>query len=142
MKNNTIISLWSPVHMRYVKMFDEERLLGVSPLNKNGILPSNWDSEKFLVIDAGYDKVALWNPHHKRFIKMFSDGSMGASPRKEDGKLPSNWTSEVFEVEQRKECFAFRSTINQNFIKMTHDDKITSSNKILSGEELFLITEL
>jgi hypothetical protein len=73
---------------------------------------------------------------------MFSDGSMGASPRKEDGKLPSNWTSEVFEVEQRKECFAFRSNINQNFIKMTHDDKITSSNKILSGEELFLITEL
>jgi hypothetical protein len=25
---------------------------------------------------------------------------------------------------------------------MTHDDKMSGSNKILSGEELFLITEL
>ena len=69
--------------------------LTVSPKKEDGTLPSNWDSEVFLLVDAGYDKVAFWNPYHKCFIKMTGTG-LTVSPKKEDGTLPSNWDSEVF----------------------------------------------
>jgi hypothetical protein len=96
-KKGSIVSIWSPLYERFIKM-NGNSSLGSSPLKKDGVLPANWDSEKFLVVDAGDDKVAFWNLTYKHFIKMYDDGKIGGSPYVENGKLPRGWPSELFIV--------------------------------------------
>jgi len=87
MKTGIIISLWNPLNSRFIKMHGDNRM-GVSPEHENHMLPTVWDSERFLVVDAGYDKIALWNPTHKRFIKMSHSGEMTVSFISDNGDLP------------------------------------------------------
>lgn len=89
MKKNSTVAIWSYTEHKFLKMYSEGPI-GASPLIESGQLPSNWESEKFLIVDAGYDKVAFWSPLRKCFLKMYPYGFMGMSPVCESGELPQN----------------------------------------------------
>ena len=141
-----IYCFWNPTWKCFIKMTNQG--LALSPKKEDGILPSNWDSERFLAVKSINNTVALWNPTHKCFIKM-TDQKVTLSPKKEDGILPSNWDSERFlAVRANNNTVALWNPTQKCFIKMT-DQRVTLSPKKEDGilpsnwaSELFKLREI
>lgn len=106
---NGTIALWNAEHCRYVRMINdpENYQVNVDVSERKGLheLPSEWNSERFRVVDGGEGETMLWSPTHKRCVRMNGDpvnlGGMDASDAIQCSKvLPpaSEWPWERFVI--------------------------------------------
>ncbi|CAE7031810.1 unnamed protein product [Symbiodinium sp. CCMP2592] len=113
------------------------RFLSMQPLPDMGYsspaaatsLPSNWNHERFRVVDTGNGTIALHCATFNRFVKMWGD-DMTASPMKDASALPSDWKSERFTVmywpHTGGEDIALHNALSNRFVRMTANGVDTS----------------
>jgi hypothetical protein len=101
----SIVALYDVDHKAFV------RINGKSVDCKSGhkaidALPFEWDSERFLVVNAGNRRIALYSPSHRRFLaaqngraeaSVYPIGKLDGSPR----------CNESFRVEDFKEFLSY-----------------------------------
>ena len=120
-------SMWNQPRKRFIGITNDGTVKG-SLVKGDGIIPSTWDSEMFLIVDAGDGNVAFWNQSHKRFIGITNDGTVKGSLIKEDGIIPSTWDSEKFlMVDAGYSNVAFWNQSHKRFIRITNDGTVKGS---------------
>uniref|UniRef100_A0A6T7IQP1 Uncharacterized protein n=1 Tax=Attheya septentrionalis TaxID=420275 RepID=A0A6T7IQP1_9STRA len=62
-----VVALHSPDKNCFLRIFENEASFG-SGVRCANELPLAWDSERFLVVDAGNGKISLFSPSHRRFL--------------------------------------------------------------------------
>ena len=72
-----IVALYSVNHMKFVRMGEKSVDCSGGP-KAIGKLPFDWDSERFLVVNAGNGRIAFYSPSHRRFLTS-QDGLAEAS---------------------------------------------------------------
>merc|ERR1719191_818335 len=90
-----MVAIYCPQHGRYVRM-NKDGDMDVSPPRGYGSIPDDWDSERFLVVDAGQGEVAFHSPSRNRFIRLRDNADMDASDVRAPNQLPGDWSWERF----------------------------------------------
>jgi len=85
----------SKAHKRFIKMAGANMM--ASPEKSLQMVPQDWYSERFRVVNAGKKHVAIHNNEHGRFIRMHHNGVDTSNPVGVNG-LPASWGWERFKV--------------------------------------------
>lgn len=122
------IYFYSNTHKKFLKMSNTDILLSDKKEIKE--LPSNWESEKFVIIPSSKkDYYGLWNPIHNRFVRARQDNKkIDTSDIKYNGIMPKNWTWELFKFTK------IISDEKYNNLKKTCDSDIKKRDTDISSK--------
>ena len=117
------IALHNAHHNRYLKM------------TSSGVLRTAAQSKdtlpRFIVLDAGNDKIGLYNRKHNRFVKVLSSSPVGVSPTinaNSPPAFPSGWGAELLVAEDMGDGqIAIKGTYFNRYIGMTYTGAASSS---------------
>mmetsp|Transcript_1918 Transcript_1918/g.3290 ORF Transcript_1918/g.3290 Transcript_1918/m.3290 type:complete len:282 (+) Transcript_1918:84-929(+) len=118
----SVIALHSPAHNRFVRMMiDSEVNAHDGPMDFDNLPlygPKRWDSELFIVVDAGDGEIALQSPSHGRFMQMDSCGSVNALGWPKLGKLETAFAQRFTIVDAGNGLIALHSKSQNRFVTM------------------------
>ena len=95
------VAFYCSLHRRFLRLRDSENSVdGYGGRKDSNCLPNYWDSERFVIVDAGDGKVALHSPRCNRFLRMKGRKVDAKGGPKDVDRLPpaSEWGAERFQI--------------------------------------------
>jgi hypothetical protein len=89
------VFLYNPHHKRFVRMMGDNVNGGGGEIEMDA-LPAAWDSERFVIVNAGGGEIALHNATHRRFVRLIGKDVEAKGGEKAVNELPADWDSERF----------------------------------------------
>jgi hypothetical protein len=135
-----VIALHCSAHNRFLRMKDDE-VNGFGGRKRANELPTDWASERFVVVDAGDGLFALFSPTHKRFLRLHGtqvNGKGGvlnitASPRE----------CERFAIRDKgNDRISLYSPQHEHFVRMEPNGKVDGSADVAKAWEQYSVTHI